>query len=86
MNNSNISSSEAGKCPFMHGANTQAGGQAAKNIDWWPNQLNLRILHQNDVKANPLGKDFDYAEAFNTLDFAAVKKDIEYLLTDSKPW
>jgi catalase-peroxidase len=76
----------AGKCPFMHGANTSAGGEATKNIDWWPNQLNLRILHQNDVKANPLGEDFDYAQAFKSLNLAEVKKDIEHLLTDSKDW
>lgn len=80
------SESNAGKCPFMHGANTSAGGQATKNTDWWPNQLNLRILHQNDAKANPLGEDFDYAKAFSALDLKAVKKDITHLLTDSKEW
>lgn len=80
------SKSNGGKCPFMHGASTSAGGQATKNTDWWPNQLNLRILHQNDAKANPLGQDFDYAEAFSKLDLAAVKKDITHLLTDSKEW
>jgi catalase-peroxidase len=80
------SSNTSGKCPFMHGANTQLGGQATKNRDWWPNQLNLRILHQHDSKANPLGEDFDYATAFQKLDLAEVKKDIEHLLTDSKDW
>lgn len=80
------SENNAGKCPFMHGANTSAGGQATSNDDWWPNQLNLRILHQNDAKANPLGEEFDYAEAFSKLDLKAVKKDITHLLTDSKEW
>jgi catalase-peroxidase len=80
------SENNAGKCPFMHGANTSAGGQATSNDDWWPNQLNLRILHQNDAKANPLGEDFDYALAFSELDLKAVKKDITHLLTDSKEW
>jgi catalase-peroxidase len=63
------SKSNAGKCPFMHGANTSAGGEATRNTDWWPNQLNLRILHQNDAKSNPLGEDFDYAKAFSKLDY-----------------
>jgi catalase-peroxidase len=80
------SKSNAGKCPFMHGANTSAGGEATRNTDWWPNQLNLRILHQNDAKSNPLGEDFDYAKAFSKLDLKAVKKDITHLLTDSKEW
>lgn len=76
----------AGKCPVMHGGNTTLGGKATKNVDWWPNQLNLRILHQNDSKSNPLGADFDYAAAFKSLDLKQVKQDIEALLTDSKDW
>jgi catalase-peroxidase len=76
----------AGKCPFMHGANTRVGGNSTKNIDWWPNQLNLKILHQNDTKSNPLGADFDYKSAFNSLDLDAVKADIEHILTDSQDW
>ncbi|QTH70295.1 catalase/peroxidase HPI [Pseudoalteromonas xiamenensis] len=76
----------SGKCPFMHGGNTRLGGSGTKNVDWWPNQLNLRILHQNDTKANPLGETFNYAEAFNSLDYAAVKQDLANVMTDSKSW
>ena len=75
-----------GKCPVMHGSNTRMGSTGTKNLDWWPNQLNLKILHQNDKKANPLGEDFNYREAFNKLDLAAVKKDLEDVMTDSKDW
>ena len=56
------------------------------NIDWWPNQLNLKILRQNSPLSNPMGKDFNYAEEFKTLDFKAVKKDLYALMTDSKDW
>ena len=74
------------KCPFsaMHGSRTTVAAQS--NSDWWPNQLNLKILHQHDVKSNPLGKDFNYAEEFKKLDLAAVKKDLCALMTDSKDW
>jgi catalase-peroxidase len=84
MMNSNDGS--AGKCPFMHGANTRVGGNSTKNVDWWPNQLNIRILHQNDQKSNPMGDDFDYKAAFNSLDLKLVKQEIEATLTDSKEW
>ncbi|NRQ41453.1 catalase/peroxidase HPI [Rheinheimera sp. YQF-2] len=83
MDNNNGS---AGKCPVMHGGNTRVGGTGPKNMDWWPNQLNLRILHQNDKKSNPLGEDFNYAEEFKKLDLAAVKKDLEHVMTDSQDW
>ena len=76
----------AGKCPVMHGGNTKVGGRGTKNIDWWPNQLNIKILHQNDKKSNPLGEDFNYAEAFKKLDLAAVKQDLAKLMTDSQDW
>ena len=78
-------SSEA-KCPFpaMHGARTTAG--ARSNTDWWPNRLNLRILHQHSAKSDPMGGKFDYAEEFRKLDLAAVKKDLYALMTDSKDW
>ncbi len=74
------------KCPFsaMHGSRTTVAAQS--NSDWWPNQLNLKILHQHDVKSNPLGKDFNYAEEFRKLDLAAVKKDLYALMTDSQDW
>ncbi|RMA82653.1 catalase/peroxidase HPI [Umboniibacter marinipuniceus] len=76
----------AGKCPFMHGGNTSAGGSGTKNQDWWPNQLNLKILHQHDRKSNPMGEQFDYAEAFSSLPLSEVKADIAALMTDSKDW
>jgi len=62
-----------GKCPVMHGGNTTSSDASAAQ-NWWPNALNLDILHQHDSKTNPLGEDFDYAEAFKKLDFVAVKK------------
>ncbi len=67
--------------PYRH---TAAGSMT--NSDWWPNQLNLNILHQNSPKGNPLGGSFDYAEAFSELDLEAVKKDLEALMTDSQDW
>ncbi|MCZ4295361.1 catalase/peroxidase HPI [Vibrio sinaloensis] len=76
----------AGRCPVMHGSNTTVGGKATKNVDWWPNQLNLKILHQNDKKSNPLDENFNYAEAFKALDLKAVKADLEALMTDSQEW
>ncbi|MCS4308566.1 catalase-peroxidase [Rheinheimera pacifica] len=84
MDNNNNGS--AGKCPVMHGGNTKVGGTGTKNMDWWPNQLNLKILHQNDKKSNPLGEDFNYAAEFKKLDLAAVKKDLEHVMTDSQDW
>jgi catalase-peroxidase len=75
--------SSAGKCPVMHGANTDTG---SSNTAWWPNALNLDILHQHDSKTNPLGEDFDYAEEFKKLDLDAVKSDVKTLLTDSQEW
>ncbi len=76
----------AGKYPIMHGSRTKKGGQGTGTHDWWPNQLNLAILHQHSPKADPLGEDFDYAEAFSALDLAAVKEDLASAMTDSKDW
>ena len=73
----------AGKCPVMHGAHTTASNA---NTDWWPNALNLDILHQHDTKTNPLGADFDYREELKKLDVAALKKDLHALMTDSQAW
>nr|WP_232056574.1 catalase/peroxidase HPI [Pseudoalteromonas sp. A25] len=70
----------------MHGSNTRVGDDRTKNTDWWPQQLNLKILHQNDRKASPLGENFNYAKAFNKLDLSAVKQDLHALMTDSKEW
>ncbi|MFT5447421.1 MAG: catalase-peroxidase [Gammaproteobacteria bacterium] len=75
------------RCPVMHGANaahTAVGSTA--NQHWWPNQLNLRILHQDHPKSDPMGEDFDYAEAFKSLDLDAVKRDLTELMTDSQDW
>ncbi len=73
----------AGKCPVVHGTTNMS---MRSNSDWWPNQLNLRILHQNAPAANPLGADFDYRAAFAKLDLAAVKADLTALMTESKDW
>ncbi|HEY9035388.1 MAG TPA: catalase/peroxidase HPI [Pseudomonadales bacterium] len=73
----------AGKCPVMHGGNTSAG---MSEMDWWPEALNLDILHQHDSKTNPLGEDFDYAREFKKLDLQAVKNDLKALMTDSQDW
>ena len=75
-----------GKCPMMDAAQRHTAAGATTYEDWWPNQLNLRILHQHSRKSNPMGVDFDYAEAFKSLDLAAVKKDIEKVLTTSQDW
>jgi catalase-peroxidase len=77
------SQNSKGKCPVMHGANTSAT-KASQN--WWPNALNLDILHQHDRKTNPMDPDFNYAEAFKSLDLAAVKTDLKALMTDSQAW
>ncbi len=71
------------KCPVMHGAITVAGNS---NTAWWPETLNLDILHQHDTKVSPLGKDFNYREAVKTLDFEALKKDMHDLMTNSQEW
>lgn len=69
------------KCPF-----SEAAGDGATNRDWWPKQLRLDLLHQHSSKSDPMGGDFDYAAAFNSLDLAAVKKDLAALMTDSQDW
>ena len=92
MENSNVSSKTAAngngesKCPFHSGALTKATGGGTRNQDWWPNQLNLRILRQNSSLSDPMDKDFNYAEAFKSLDYDALKKDLNKLMTDSQDW
>ena len=76
---------EEGKCPVMHGAHSTSN-TGMKNTDWWPKNLNLAILHQHDAKSNPMGVDFDYAEAFKSLDYEALKSDLHALMTDSQDW
>lgn len=75
-----------GKCPVMHGSNTQIGNGGTMNKDWWPNQLNLNILHQHSSKTNPLGEDFNYAEEFKKVDLPQLKTDLEAVLTTSQEW
>ncbi|MCP3128857.1 catalase/peroxidase HPI [Shewanella sp. KJ2020] len=72
-----------GKCPVMHGGNTSV---ATSNMDWWPKALNLDILHQHDTKTDPMDPNFNYREAFKSLDLAAVKQDLQALMTDSQDW
>ncbi|ANK75187.1 catalase/peroxidase HPI (plasmid) [Ensifer adhaerens] len=74
------------KCPVMHGAQTSAQSPGTSNRDWWPNQLNLKILHQNSSLSDPMGEAFDYAEEFKKLDLPAVKRDLFALMTDSQDW
>jgi catalase-peroxidase len=81
MDNSNTNNS--GKCPVMHGGNTETSKSV---MAWWPNALNLDILHQQDTKTNPLGADFNYAEEFKKLDLEAVKNDLKALMTNSQDW
>ncbi len=76
----------AGQCPVAHGAPPEAGLRRRSSRDWWPNQLNVRILRQHSPLSNPMGRSFDYAEAFNKLDFKAVKKDLLALMTASQAW
>jgi len=73
----------AGKCPVIHGSTTHIGHSV---MDWWPNALNLDILHQHDTKTNPMGKDFNYRDEVKTLDAEALKADLKALMTDSQDW
>ena len=79
-------SGDASKCPFLSGTVKHTSGGGVENRDWWPNELKLNILRQNASKSNPMGDDFDYAEAFASLDFVALKKDVTDLMTDSQDW
>ena len=74
------------KCPFSGGALKQGAGSGNSNRDWWPNQLNLKPLYQNSELGDPLGEGFNYAEAFKSLDLAALKQDLQALMTDSQDW
>ena len=74
------------RCPVMHGAPSNATLSRQSNKDWWPNQLNLSILHQHSSLSNPMGKAFNYAEEFKKLDYNALKQDLHALMTDSQDW
>jgi len=78
-----MNDSKTGKCPVMHGANTETSNSV---MDWWPKAINLDILHQHDTKTNPLGNDFNYAEEFKKLDLAALKTDLISFMTESQDW
>lgn len=78
-----MENSKTGKCPVMHGANTETNDSV---MNWWPKALNLDILHQHDTKTNPLGENYNYREEFKKLDLEAVKNDLKALMTESKDW
>jgi len=82
----NNDTSSSGKCPVMHGSRTKAEDRGTANQDWWPEQLNLKILHQNSPTSNPLGGSFNYADEFKKLDLQALKDDLATLMTDSQDW
>mgnify|MGYP005721988681 FL=1 len=75
-----------GKCPVMHGAMTTHSSSGTSNKDWWPNQLNLNILHQHDKKSNPMDDDYDYRSEFSKIDYESLKEDLNNLMTDSQDW
>ena len=78
--------SNEGKCPVMHGGNNQRPTGSAANSQWWPNQLNTRVLNQNSPLIDPMGPDFDYRSEFLSLDLKALKADLTALMTDSQDW
>ena len=85
--NMDSESNDISKCPFHNGSmKHNVGGGGTRNNDWWPNQLKLSILRQHSALSNPMGEDFNYAEAFNSLDLEAVKQDLHALMTDSQDW
>ncbi|MBU3743896.1 MAG: catalase-peroxidase, partial [Sediminibacterium sp.] len=81
-----MENNNAAKCPFSGGMVKKSAGAGTSNRDWWPHQLKLHILRQHSELSNPMEKDFDYAAAFASLDLAAVKKDIEAIMTTSQDW
>ncbi len=85
-NNETLTQNGASKCPFSGAKKSTSAGAGTRNRDWWPNQLKLNILRQNSNLSNPMGEGFNYAEAFQSLDLAAVKKDIVELMTTSQDW
>src|SRR5680860_544468 len=74
------------KCPVTGKTRKTISGGGTSNRDWWPNQLNLKILHQNSNLSNPMGKEFNYAKEFKKLDLKSLKKDLYALMTDSQDW
>ncbi|MCP3028341.1 catalase/peroxidase HPI [Halobacillus sp. A5] len=91
MDKNEMHESQAGKCPVSHGKTEEENAITTSKVgttnkDWWPNQLNLHILHQHDKKTNPMGEDFDYEEEFKKLDYYELKQDLRELMTDSQDW
>ncbi|MDD4431430.1 MAG: hypothetical protein PHF61_08540, partial [Bacteroidales bacterium] len=78
-----MENSKKGKCPVMHGANTETNDSV---MSWWPNALNLDILHQHDTKTNPMGQAYNYREEFKKLEYFAVKEDLKKLMTNNQDW
>ena len=74
------------KCPVSHGSSDQHTNSARTNKEWWPEQVNLNILHQHDTKTNPMNENFDYSKEFKQLDYEALKNDLNNLMTDSQEW
>ena len=73
-------------CPFLHGSHTMLAEKGTANSDWWPNQLNLNVLRQHDLKSTPYDREFNYSSAFASLDYQALKEDLTQLMTDSQDW
>ncbi len=86
MDKNTIHESDASKCPFLSGTQKNSAGGGTNNRDWWPNELKLNILRQHAPKSNPMGSDFNYAEAFNSINYAELKQDIINLMTESQDW
>ena len=86
MNMAGLNGNGEAKCPFLEGAVKQSAGGGTSNRDWWPNQLNVDMLHEHSERSSPMGESFNYAEAFKTLDLKAVVKDLHALMTDSQDW
>lgn len=84
--NNHSKSGDISQCPYFNGVQNHAAGGGTTNRKWWPNRLNINVLRQHDSKSNPLGETFDYAAAFNELDFEGLKKDLLELMTDSQEW
>ncbi|GAB5401679.1 MAG: catalase/peroxidase HPI [Aureisphaera sp.] len=85
-NLSDMNEAAASMCPFLNGTNKNTAGGGVKNRDWWPNELKLNILRQHASESNPMGGDFDYAKAFNSLDYAQLKQEVTDLMTESQDW
>jgi catalase-peroxidase len=81
-----INETDASQCPFLSGTQKKTAGGGTRNRDWWPNELKLNILRQHGVSSNPMDKDFDYAKAFNSVNYAELKQDVINLMTDSQDW